>query len=176
MRNTETLLTHNIVHLEQGIQMIQDLDDAGYMMTNPPLYGSSIGAHMRHAIEHYVSFLNGLAECKINYDARKRDVRIETSRAFAVEVLESLVAQLADVSTQDQAVVVKLDSDKDADSDEPWSESTLKRELQYLQAHTIHHYALIAMILRLQGRAPHDEFGVAPSTLKYRKRNLQPAS
>lgn len=176
MRNTQTLLTHNMVHLEQGIQMIQELDDAGYTMINPPLYGSSIGAHMRHAIEHYISFLDGLADQKVDYDARKRDVRIETDRAFAIGVLEDLIARLAQVSTQDQAVVVKLDSDKDADSDEPWSASTIKRELQYLQAHTIHHYALIAMIVRLQGGAPHDEFGVAPSTLKYRKRTLQPAS
>lgn len=176
MHSTETLLSHNIVHLEQGITMIQQLDDAGYTRTNPPLYGSSIGAHMRHVIEHYISFLGGVADQKVDYDARKRDVRMETDRAFAISVLEDLVAGLAQVSGRDQAVVVKLDSDSEADSEEPWSQSTVKRELQYLQAHTIHHYALIAMILRLQGQAPHEAFGVAPSTLKYRKRTLQPAS
>ena len=56
-----------------------------------------------------------------------------------------------------------------------WTESTPERDLQYLQAHTIHHYALIAMILRLQGREPGKGFGVAPSTLTFRNRQTQTA-
>jgi len=64
---------------------------------------------------------------------------------------------------------------KEDDDGSPWSESTVKRELQYLQAHTIHHYALIALILRIQGITPHDEFGVAPSTLRHHLRRTEVA-
>jgi hypothetical protein len=48
-----------------------------------------------------------------------------------------------------------------------WSYSSIGRELQFLLSHTIHHYALIALALRLQGYEPSAEFGVAPSTLQY---------
>jgi hypothetical protein len=34
----------------------------------------------------------------------------------------------------------------------------------------VHHYALIALILRLQGFNPAAEFGVAPSTLQHWQR------
>ena len=45
--------------------------------------------------------------------------------------------------------------------------STVGRELQYLLDHTIHHYAIIAIILKAQSITVPEEFGVAPSTLKY---------
>ena len=66
-------------------------------------------------------------------------------------------------------LTVKMTGTTDADSESPWSESNVKRELQYLQAHTIHHYAIISMIMRVQGIETDREFGVAPSTLSYRQ-------
>jgi hypothetical protein len=51
----------------------------------------------------------------------------------------------------------------------PWSRSTAARELQFLVSHTVHHYALIAFILRANGIDPGADFGVAPSTLAHRK-------
>jgi hypothetical protein len=47
------------------------------------------------------------------------------------------------------------------------SASTALRELQFLVSHTVHHYAVIALILRARGLEPGPDFGVAPSTLKY---------
>ena len=52
-------------------------------------------------------------------------------------------------------------------ADVPWTASSLDRELQSLISHTVHHYALIAMLLRVSGRQPAADFGVAPSTLRY---------
>jgi hypothetical protein len=48
-----------------------------------------------------------------------------------------------------------------------WCRSTVARELQFLLSHTIHHYALIALVLRLQGFTTGEEFGVNPSTLRH---------
>ncbi|GAB5520650.1 MAG: hypothetical protein RhofKO_29010 [Rhodothermales bacterium] len=172
MTRTETLAEHNICYLEQGIALIRDLDDDAFTTTQPPYYGSGINAHMRHTIEHYISFLDGLPHDRIDYDARKRDPRLEASRAFTIETLERIIEGLRQMAGADRAVTVKLDSDHESecvDAELPWSQSTRKRELQYLLAHTVHHYALIAMILRLQDRTPHEDFGVAPSTLKHRR-------
>jgi len=50
-----------------------------------------------------------------------------------------------------------------------WCTSSVLRELDFLQSHTVHHYSLIAMLLRLHEIDPGEDFGVAPSTLKYWK-------
>ena len=55
------------------------------------------------------------------------------------------------------------------DAAPPWSTSSVERELQFLSSHTVHHYALIAVILRLNGVQPEEGFGVAPSTQRYWK-------
>ena len=52
----------------------------------------------------------------------------------------------------------------------PWSGSTVRRELDFLLSHTVHHYALIAMSLRLRGLPVPAELGVAPSTLEHWRR------
>ena len=45
--------------------------------------------------------------------------------------------------------------------------TSVLRELEFLLSHTIHHYALVAVMARLQGHEPLATFGIAPSTLKY---------
>jgi hypothetical protein len=55
-----------------------------------------------------------------------------------------------------------------AEDAEPYLSSTIGRELQSLSSHTVHHFALIAMSLRAMGIPVEEDFGVAPSTLRYR--------
>ncbi len=172
MNDTETLSAHNIVYLEQGVDLLRALEDQAYTIAQPPYHESSIGDHLRHCLEHYTSFLDGLDAGTIDYDARVRDVRIATSRLFATQTIRDLIARLRAVPQDDKPLRVKMDCDKDAERAALWSPSSVQRELQYLLAHTIHHYALIAVLLRLQGYKPHEDFGVAPSTLKFRKRQL----
>ena len=170
MKSTETLITHNIICLEQGIDLLRMLDDSCYTHTDSPLYPSSIGDHLRHGLEHYMSFLAGVEGGRIDYDARKRDLRIATSRVYAIETSQTIIAGLKQLQFENRTLLVKMDCDQQAEEEEvPWSVSSVDRDLQYLQAHTIHHYALIALILRLQGHEPGADFGVAPSTLRYRK-------
>jgi hypothetical protein len=48
-----------------------------------------------------------------------------------------------------------------------WIESSAARELEFLHSHTVHHHALIAEKLSSSGVKLPDDFGVAPSTLKF---------
>jgi hypothetical protein len=48
-----------------------------------------------------------------------------------------------------------------------WAVTSLERELQFLLSHTVHHFALVALLLRAQGFEVSADFGVAPSTLAY---------
>ena len=105
---------------------------------------------------------------RVDYDERERESRIENDREYAVGVTCRIMQQLEQIRPDGGArpLQVKLDCGGQEDQDN-WSESSVARELQFLAGHTIHHYALIAVILRLENKEPAEGFGVAPSTLKY---------
>jgi hypothetical protein len=65
---------------------------------------------------------------------------------------------------------VEIRMDTGEGDERPWTRSTVRRELQFLLSHTVHHYALIAMICHRHQRPVESDFGVAPSTLNYRRR------
>ena len=164
----KTLIAHNVAYLHQALELLGVLKEADYRETRPPYFRSGIGEHLRHIIEHYQCFVRGLPAAAIDYDGRERDTRISGSTAHAAGSIQTLIAQMEALRAEDQPVRVRLDGSNADPDEDPWSSSTIRRELQYLQAHTVHHYALIAFILRLQGNEPSEEFGVAPSTLRFR--------
>ncbi len=159
------IIDDNIETLKQGIELIARLDDRLYTLPNRELSLSGAGAHFRHCIDFYHGFLAGVESGRINYDLRERDERIEQNRSFAIARLNAVIEglNLAIVVEGDRMLATLLEGSSDSD----WSISSLKRELQFLLSHTIHHYALIALALRSQGFDPGAEFGVAPSTLRH---------
>ena len=168
MKSTQSLLTCNVNNLNEGLELLESLDEHTFTVKSSRLHDSSIGEHMRHIIEHYISFLNGFESRQINYDARERDLRISDTSAFACDVIKKLTTSLNALPSNDETVDVRASTSLSSDEETQWSQSTLKRELQFLQAHTIHHYALISMILRFHGVDSGSSFGIAPSTLKHR--------
>lgn len=158
--------------MRQGIDLLRDLDDALYQRTAPPFYESSAGAHMRHIYDHCRQFLRGVGAGHVDYDAREREPRFEIDREFAIERLRRTVDAFETLSIPDDArVTVRLNS-RDASL---VSESTVARELQFLISHTVHHYALIAFVLRHEGVSVPAGFGVSPSTLEYQAARIRPA-
>jgi uncharacterized damage-inducible protein DinB len=171
MSHRESLIADNIGYLQQALELLRGLNDDLYDKAVPLAFGSGLGAHVRHCLEHYESFLAGWRLGQIDYDARPRDGRAERERAYAMSRIEAVIAALHQLEEHDEKRAVRVRQDCNAAPEAPaaWSDSTVRRELQFLVSHTVHHYALIAMMLRLHGAAPHEDFGVAPSTLKYRK-------
>lgn len=163
--STRRLIDDNIEALKQGIELIARLDDRLYTQPNRELSLGGVGAHFRHCIDFYHSFLAGAESGRINYDLRERDERLEKNRLFAIAKLNALTVDLSRVSVMEDGRMFETLLEGSSDSD--WSTSSLKRELQFLLSHTIHHYALVALTLRSQGFDPGAEFGVAPSTLRY---------
>jgi uncharacterized damage-inducible protein DinB len=165
MATCATLAADNIQFLEQALALVGRLPDGVYARSDPALFRSGVGPHLRHCLDHYTNFLAGLPSGRVDYDARARDPRLEREREAALARMRDLVAALRDLQTSDgeRRLLVKMDCGE-ADG---WAESTVRRELQFLISHTVHHYALIALILRLQGIETGPGFGVAPSTLRY---------
>jgi uncharacterized damage-inducible protein DinB len=164
------LIRNNILFLRQGVALLERLNDELYVKTVVPYFSSGVGKHIRHNLDHYESFLAGLATGKIDYDGRQRDHRVETDRRYAIEKMLSIISRLEAMAAQkwDHSILVQM-NEVDEKSPSPWSSSTLGRELQFLMSHTVHHYALIAIILKIQGFDCDQDFGVAPSTLKYQR-------
>jgi hypothetical protein len=167
MNDLRAVTASNIAQLQLGADLLNVVDGERYRATGTPIYESGIGEHLRHVLEHYVCFVEGLQGNRIDYDARRRDARISEDPEFARCEIDRIVNALKTLETDDRDVRVRMSSSPEEPAERAWSASTLKRELQYLLAHTIHHYALIALILRLEGVRPETSFGVAPSTLRH---------
>ena len=153
--------------VQQAIVLLEGLPEELFTRVDPPAYGSSIGAHLRHNIDHYHSFCQGAVDGRIDYDHRNRDPRLERELSLAKTILSGVISDLSNLDGKDldHRVEVKMDCGDHSE----WSTSSIRRELQFLLSHTVHHYAVIGMICQLQGHCPPEDFGVAPSTLKYRR-------
>jgi len=159
--------------LRQGIDVIRRLGDEQYVSAPDGLAHSGAGAHFRHIYDYYRCFLRDVDGRRVDYDRRERDARFETDREHAVACLQDLVARFDSLAAQpldgSTALDARMDAVGDADEDGHWNRTTVKRELRFLVSHTIHHYALIAMILKVQGFECGPDFGVAPSTIEFWK-------
>ncbi len=162
------MTSSNIHLLEQAERLLSEIDDELYSRAPAGLAKSGVGGHVRHCLDFYDNLFAGIAEGKVDYDCRERDSLIEQSRSMALAKVETIISRLRDVPKDyDRELIVKLEGDQSP----VWNRSSVGRELQFLFSHTVHHYALIAMLLRIQGYEPSPDFGIAPSTLKHWQAN-----
>ncbi len=160
----KTLLADHAVALAQGRALLAVISDEDYRRPDPGCYGSSIGGHFRHVIDHYDCLLRDVGSGLIRYDHRARSPLLEGSRQVAEAALEDRreALQLLAGLPAEMPLAVELDTGSGA---APAQASSLGRELQFVLSHTIHHYALIGVVcLHRQIPLPED-FGVAPSTI-----------
>lgn len=161
-----TAVLANVAVIRQGISLLAAIGEARYTPRIPLCYNASIGGHLRHIIEHYQSFLRGLAEGEIDYENRPRDAMIENNPAYASEIMAVIVDQLQELGCVLPNRGLQLCAETTPGIA---TETSVLRELEFLLSHTIHHYALVAVMARLQGYEPEPSFGIAPSTLKFQQ-------
>jgi hypothetical protein len=160
--HTDRLIQINTRWLQQALELLDVIDDRVYATAPAGFAPHKAGAHLRHILEFYECLLDATGRV-VDYDARKRDVTVETSREAAAARIRSLMKRLQNLLFADPncALLVRAEDSND------FVGSTLTRELASLSSHTIHHFALIAMTLRAHGVTLHPDFGMAPSTLRY---------
>lgn len=155
----------NIETLQQAVDMLNTIDDSAYRAATHASFDFSLGSHLRHLYDHYQLLLDRYGSGRVDYDDRARDPRMETDRIYALDKINELIHRLENLEDRDMDLFIKMDC-KSACAD-PWTPSTLKRELMYLAIHDVHHFALIAFILKFEGIETAPGFGIAPSTLKH---------
>ncbi|HEX9754317.1 MAG TPA: DinB family protein [Gemmatimonadales bacterium] len=162
-----TPLTGNLALLRQGLALLAQLPDSLY--AGAAEGRSAVGAQYRHVLDHYHSFLNGLPNGLVDYDARARDPLVETSRDEASRVTREVQAALARLGAADLHRVLRVHiSAAPSDGNGSAHGSTVGRELLFLLSHTVHHYAIMRLLLEDLGWTCDPDFGTAPSTLAYR--------
>jgi len=78
--------------------------------------------------------------------------------------IERLKTALATWSTRSLDEPVRVTSIVSPSGDAVTGWSTLARELAFVVSHTIHHQAIIGLLLALHGRTVPERFGHSPST------------
>ena len=124
----------------------------------------SIGEHVRHCLDHVSAFTAALAGEELSYDHRQRGTTLEIDPRAAVDEIERLFVRLESVPPTSLDRPITLTSLVAVGRPPLTMRTTIARELAFVVQHTIHHCALIAVLVEWQGgRVPHG-FGLAPST------------
>jgi hypothetical protein len=155
---------HALLH--QMEQLLLALTDEQYSKKLRVLSNATLGQHTRHILEFFIELNAGYETGLVNYDNRKRDYSIEISRATAIEQIHSLISGL---EKEDKMLTLAADYGRDMDCTVNVS-TNYQRELVYNLEHMVHHMALLRIGVQAQsGIYLPEEFGVALSTIKYKK-------
>lgn len=162
-----SLVDANCHQLESLARVIGALDRDRYAGTGGLPVASGPGGHVRHVLDAYDCLLGGVASGRVDMTARQRDERTAADPSVACARIRRTLGQLDALRTSaDGPLAVHAEDVAGARV----CASSLARELASVLSHTIHHLALVALVLRLRGVEPGEDFGVAPSTLAYWKK------
>jgi uncharacterized damage-inducible protein DinB len=140
------------------------IDDGTYVARPIAEASGSIGEHVRHCLDHISALIAATAAKPLSYDRRERGTAVERNPAEALRRimrLKSAVDRWGERAMDEPVSVTSLLSHA-GDAVTGWS--TLGRELAFVNSHTIHHQAMIAVLLSLAGLDLPDRLGLAPAT------------
>lgn len=156
-------------NLQLLTDLLQQLSADQYNEPCQALSGASIGKHYRHIIEVFTCLLDGYEKGLVNYDHRARNQTIETNIEVAFQKLEWLSEE---IEKPNKNISIEQSSGKE----KLLIQSTYYREILYNLDHAIHHQALIKIgVAEYKNILLDENFGVAPSTIHYRRQNVSEA-
>ena len=154
--------------LDELRTVLSGLESTRYAAKMGALFGnSSIGAHVRHVLDHARALVDGAASGTIDYDHRVRGTAIETDPAAALRELEYLINSTHLLAGHDAGERVGVAIMPTRDGESVTLTSSLARELAFVLSHTIHHNATIRGMAVAAGHDVPEGFGYAPSTLAH---------
>jgi hypothetical protein len=139
-----------------------------------PTVGASVGAHLRHSLEHVqccATAVDGLRSGArtpiLNYDGRERDAELERDPAYLAARSRELLNGIVHGDGVDLDAEVLAVFALDASGDDALLPSTLRRELAFAAHHATHHFFVAGLVAKSHlGLALPDDVGRAPATLR----------
>ncbi|MBP2283227.1 hypothetical protein H4V97_001545 [Flavobacterium sp. CG_23.5] len=149
------------------VGLLNQLSNSEYYNPCASLSNSTIGEHTRHIIEMFQCLEANYEAGIVNYDNRKRNIAIQTDTEFAISQIRIIQDSLEKQNK-------KIELQQIIDGEEIRIDSNHFRELLYNLEHCIHHQALIKVaVLQNETIIVDENFGVARSTIEYRKQCVQ---
>lgn len=156
--------------LHQLFDLIEALTDAQYAQTPVGVVESSIGGHVRHNLDHIEALLRCLPTGAVSYDHRDRGTDVERNRIAALDKILRLERDLTAFPWADVPRTVTLSALVAPDLPPVVVTTSAGRELAFVMSHTIHHNALVRVMVKLIGADVAADFGYAPSTIVDQRR------
>lgn len=151
--------------LTQAQSYVEVITPAQYSEIISSQFMSSAGAHMRHIIDHYQAFIDGIETGIIDYDSRRKNMAIEIEPQLAWSKLAQIKAKILSLDEQSLYQEIMLTTEVSiSECTVQKVSSSLARELIFVGSHAIHHFAMIKQIANMQQVALPSNFGIAPST------------
>jgi uncharacterized damage-inducible protein DinB len=154
--------------LEQLRDVITSLPASVYRAQPAARVSGSVGEHIRHTLDHVSALIAALEGDLLSYDRRVRGTLTETDPLTAVNEIGRVLFRIDRLTARALDRTVTLSVLIDTAAPPALVGSTLARELAFVIQHTIHHCALIALLLDWQGWVVPHGFGGAPSTARAR--------
>lgn len=153
--------------LKQLIESISTLTYDEYTQKISLLSNSAIGEHTRHIIELFQQLFEGYETANIDYDKRKRNIKIQENIDYAIECIANIICVL---DKENKILILHTE----ISNYENVIETNYYRELMYNIEHCIHHQAIIKIAFLYIGKQELlENFGIAKSTIKHRKQCAQ---
>jgi uncharacterized damage-inducible protein DinB len=155
--------------LHQLFDLIETLTDEEYSRKPVGVVESSIGGHVRHNLDHIRALVRGLPTGRVCYDRRDRGTDVECDRVAALDAILQLEREFLAVAWAEVPRVLVLSALVAPDLPPVLTLSSPARELAFVVSHTIHHNALIRVMVKLIGADVPADFGYAPSTVAHKR-------
>lgn len=147
--------------------VLAELSPQQYAGDHPACPGSGPGAHWRHNLDHVWALLRDIDHGSIAYELRKRGTQVEHDQQAGAQSTQQALAGLQGLKGLPLSTPVTACLMLASDQAPVPLASSLGRELAFILHHTIHHNAMIALLLRQMGATVPDHFGLAPATVAW---------
>ncbi|MBS1488104.1 MAG: hypothetical protein JST43_11010 [Bacteroidetes bacterium] len=159
--------------LDQLTDSVEQLTAEEFIKPSKTLGGSSVGQHLRHTLEFFLCLEQGFEKGFVDYDKRAHDKSIEQKKEIALRTICAIKIFISSLKVEK---TLQLQAGYDLMGTESTVvQTTVSREIIYNIEHAIHHMTI--MKIGIGEVAPHvvlpPDFGVAASTLRYRKEMLK---
>ncbi|MFT6925674.1 MAG: hypothetical protein ACJAZP_001263 [Psychromonas sp.] len=141
----------------------------GKYYNQPSIHSESgIGKHIRHILDHFLAFQQGLINDHIDYNSRHRDSEIENDAGLALQLIKQLIEWFKQPHAELKERAVKVESEISLKQQQNMLfDSSLSRELCYLINHTVHHLAYAKLVAKELDIQVDEVIGIAPGTATY---------
>lgn len=146
--------------------LVEQIDDPTYMSRELDLaFGSCIGSHVRHTLDHVRLLLGGVG-CgePVDYEARDRGGAVESDRGAGAAQLRHLADEAARLADRPAGLACEVVVKPSPETPCVHVRSTLARELAFVMSHTVHHAAIVRLMLARGGRTVVGDVGLAHGT------------